>query len=76
MKKALPFVALGVILSFFSNQTNPISLNINRKLRIQQISDEAGIKEDNYDYPFDAESRFTGTIVGMSDYDEIMGYIK
>lgn len=60
MKKALPFVALGVILSFFSNQTNPISLNINRKLRIQQISDEAGIKEDNYDYPFDAESRFKG----------------
>ncbi len=51
---------MGVVLSFFSNQTNPINLNINRKFRIQQISDEAGIKEDDYEYPFDAENKFKG----------------
>ncbi len=40
MKKSLSVVALGILLSFFSNQTKPINSSINQRFLANRISEE------------------------------------
>ncbi len=60
MKKSLSVVALGILLSFFSNQTKPIDSSINQRFLANRISEETCLKEDNYNYPFDDGNHFKG----------------